>query len=225
LYAKNAFGVTGSFDFPTPFSQTGTMPIQSFYPEMIVHPALFSHAKPQVIAILGNAPEIVAEVLKHPSVNQVTCIGTHQQQNNDPRVTYPIAEPLAWLAHCQTAQFDIIIQTEAIENQLSHYHRPLKENGILVQPLQTYLFQLDSLTPLYQSVQQAGYQDCQLLNFPQPDHPYGWHTIMLLTKQPDLKRIREKDIYNRSFATRYYNYDTHRAALALPEFLREEVEL
>ena len=33
----------------------------------------------------------------------------------------------------------------------------------------------------------------------------------------------EKDIFNKSFSTRFYNLDVHKAAFALPEFMRIEL--
>jgi hypothetical protein len=47
---------------------------------------------------------------------------------------------------------------------------------------------------------------------------------MMATKCPIFPRIREKDIYNKTFVTRYYNFDTHKAACVLPEFVKEVSE-
>ena len=46
----------------------------------------------------------------------------------------------------------------------------------------------------------------------------------MATKRAAFKRVREKEIFNRPFTTRYYNYDVHKAALVLPEFMRSELE-
>lgn len=39
-------------------------------------------------------------------------------------------------------------------------------------------------------------------------------------KDADLSAFREQDAKAKAFATRYYNADIHRAALAEPEFMR-----
>lgn len=39
-------------------------------------------------------------------------------------------------------------------------------------------------------------------------------------KGADLSGFREQDARAKAFATRYYNADIHRAALAQPEFMR-----
>jgi spermidine synthase len=43
----------------------------------------------------------------------------------------------------------------------------------------------------------------------------------LARKDGDLAAFREHDAKAKPFATRYYNADIHRAALAQPEFMRE----
>lgn len=42
-------------------------------------------------------------------------------------------------------------------------------------------------------------------------------------KGGDLSGFRERGALSKSFKTRYYNADIHKAALAMPEFMREEL--
>lgn len=42
-------------------------------------------------------------------------------------------------------------------------------------------------------------------------------------KGADLNGFRERGAATKNFVTRYYNVDTHRGALAQPEFLHEEL--
>lgn len=42
-------------------------------------------------------------------------------------------------------------------------------------------------------------------------------------KGTDHNGFRERGAATKNFVTRYYNVDTHRGALAQPEFLREEL--
>lgn len=213
-----------------------------FYHEMLAHPALFSHATPKKVAIIGNSFGVLPEVLKHTSISHVACVSENHlldetiaqyftectSAKTDARVQYYKSNALTWLQENQTAEFDIIIQSQHSDNFLQehyqHYHRALGEEGILVQPCKSSLLQLKSLKPIYQNVKQAGFQDWQVLNFPQPSHAPGWRTIILATKRSAFKRVREKEIFNRPFATRYYNYDVHKAASVLPEFMRSELE-
>lgn len=213
-----------------------------FYHEMMAHPALFTHPQPKNVAIFGNHFGILQEVLKHPNVKQITCITTDNQlddtiakyfapfnaDRDNQRVTYHYSKPTLGLIQLGTASFDVIIQAnfdkECLLDHYQHYHRVLKPDGILVQPCQSSLWQLQTLKVITQNLQQAGFNNWQTLNFPQPSYPSGWRTVMMATKHPIFKRVREKDVFNRSFPTRYYNFDTHKAALAIPEFIKEELE-
>lgn len=213
-----------------------------FYHEMLAHPALFTHAAPKRVAILGHHFGVLDEVLKHPSVQEVTCIAAHNHLDEavaryfspllstrqDARVTMHFVDTQDGLSLCQPDTFDVLIHTShdhaMLQENFQRYQQVLHTDGILVQPCAASLLQLNTLKPIFQNMAQAGFHDRQTLNFPQPSYPMGWRTVLMATKQPRFQRIREKDIYNRAFTTRYYNFDTHKAALVLPEFARVENE-
>lgn len=210
-----------------------------FYHEMMSHPALFSHPHPKKIAITGAYYGILEEVLKHASVSEIWCVTDNKifdeiisryfsqfkQSSQDARVKFHRVPPMNWLMQGEAKSFDIIIQGHHAEGflqeQYQHYHQALHDDGILVQPCIASLLQFKTLKPVFLNMEQAGFHDWQTLNFPQPSYPGGFRTVVMAAKNPAVKRIREKDIYNRNFQTRYYNFDTHKSALALPEFARE----
>jgi len=213
-----------------------------FYHEMMAHPALFTHPHPQSIAIIGNCHGILLEVLKHSCVTQVHCINDNTQleeavsqyfpslvqAKSDPRVQYHFIDPQTWAKACIAETIDIVILGQhsdtCLREHYQYFYSALREDGILVQPCQSSFLHLHTLKPLFQNIQLAGFHDWQTLNFPQPSYPTGWRTTMMAMKRPTINRIREKDVFNRNFSTRYYNFDTHKAALALPEFMREEFD-
>jgi spermidine synthase len=84
---------------------------------------------------------------------------------------------------------------------------------------------VDNFKRLYQSLKDSGFDDLHVLHFPQPTQPLGSCTAILANRQGAFKRIREKDIFNKAFTTRYYNFDMHRAAMALPPFTRDALAL
>lgn len=213
-----------------------------FYHEMMTHPALFTHPQPQKIAIIGNTSGIAKEALKHKNIQEIHCVDSnkhlqdainqyfpHTLATDDTRVKHHTATSHAWLSECEPDQYDVIILSEQhddfLEADLSNCFKALKSDGILIQPCSASLLHLKTLKPFHQKIQQTKFTDWQMLNFPQPSHPSGWRVLMMTTKRPAFKRLREKDIFNRAFTTRYYNFDIHKAALVLPEFLREELEL
>ncbi len=213
-----------------------------FHHEMMTHPALFSHPKPEKVAIIGNRIGILQEVLKHPSVQEVTCITQpsiledvvseyfgDSYKVNDTRVYHETNTLQKWLAQAKNESFDVIILNENSDDFLTEYyqgyHRTLHTDGILVQACQANSLTSKTFKPLYQNIQHAGFSDWQFMHFSQPSFPKNLRTIMLATKRPTFKRVREIDVYNRPFKTRYYNFDVHKAALALPEFMRAELEV
>ncbi len=183
------------------------------------------------------------EVLKHSSVQHIDCVTNNAAldevishyfsflptvNSDDPRVHYHSQESQTWLKTIAANTFDLIIYSQPLETDLHKFFQPyylaMREQGIFVFPWLSSLFHLDSLKSLVQMIPLAGFHDWQTLHFPQPSYSMGWRTTVLAMKCNRMKRIREKDVFNRHFSTRYYNFDTHKAALAIPEFMRETLE-
>ena len=70
----------------------------------------------------------------------------------------------------------------------------------------------------------AGFQAMRTLTFPQPCYPTGWWSATLARKGVDLSDFRERGAEMKQFATQYYNVEIHKAALAMPEFLKAALE-
>lgn len=200
--------------------------------EMLVHTALFTHQKAVNIAIIGNhhIEGILAEVLKHASVRAVwqispTAVASHSQ---DPRFQIYAGTQMDWLASVKPESFDVIIipeKTTPLPPMIyQQYLNTLQSDGILIQQCES-LFNLLHLKVIFQAMKSAGFNDTQIVHFPQPSFPSGWFAATMAHKQGLFKRLREKEIYNKPFITRYYNFDVHKAALVLPEFMREELSL
>lgn len=191
------------------------------YHEMMAHVPLFAHRKPQNVAILNDFDQgIVQEVLKHPSVKQIWHINAKEvvSKNEDARVTYCNDQKFA------AGSLDAIIIADQPALDFHHYFTELHSDGILIQ-LCNSPFQLANLIMIRNQLKKAGFHDIQLLQFPQPSFTSGWRSAMMAIKHGTIRRPREKDIYNKTFTTQYYNLDVHRAAFALPEFMRLEWEI
>lgn len=195
------------------------------FQEMLAHSALFSHKNPRKIAILGLVHEgTLNEILKHTSVVEVQVIGLNDElSTHDSRLT-AINKPVQeWVLTAAKDQYDVCFVLEKSPSKmfLDYYHL-LHTDGILLQ-LNDSPFEVSSLKAIQKDLLSAGFSDVLSLNFPQPDFPTGWRSAFLVKKKGILKKIREKDIYNKNFSTEYYNFDVHKAALALPEFMRKEL--
>ncbi len=205
---------------PSPFLDDAII-----YQEMMSHPALFSHPHPYNVAIIGDEQSgIATEVLKHAEIQHLWHI-TQATENTHTQKTTICNDTLEnWLPITEESSLDILIIDETAKPQLfKQLFNLLRTDGLLIQQANSP-FEIQTLKTMQKEFADAGFLDIYFLNFPQPTFLTGWRTAILAKKDSHFRRIREKDIYNKSFTTRYYNFDAHKAALALPEFMREELE-
>lgn len=198
---------------------SNTTPEHAFiiFPEMMSHPVLFTHPNPKKIAIFGdNDNRIVQEVLKHGNVYEIY----HQNKLKpvqDTRIILSAAENI------DKNTLDVIINaTEATDSMLHNCFQLLHKDGILIQQSESP-FDLQQLKTLREQLQNTGFKDLQILCFPQPDFNTGWRTAFMALKHGIFKRVREKIVFNKPFKTQYYNFDIHKAATVLPEFMRNNI--
>lgn len=195
----------------------------TIFPEMMTHPVLFTHSHPKTMMILGDDDQhILREVLKHSNVLKIH----HEQPNNDPlndkRVHFYEKTSATWFTALNPHAIDIIINaTDPNQGEIKGLFDLLNHDGILIQQ-SVSPFEMNPLKSLITLLRQTGFSDLQLLNFPQPNYATGWRSIVMALKNGIFKRLREKVIYNKPFKTHYYNFDVHKAAAVLPEFMRHD---
>lgn len=215
------------------------------YHEMMCHPALFSHAHPKNIAIVGGGDcGTLQQVAKHSCVEQITQIEIDERVtrlseeyfpelctfNRDPRVTFVFSDAIDWVKHTPQNSLDIIIvdSTDPIGPAKGLFQKQfyldcwsaLTDNGLLIQQSESPLVHWESITkPMHKEMQSAGFNQTKTLFFPQPVYPTGWWSATMASKN-DLHLVRDTDAKNLPFDTKYYNYDIHLSAFALPSFLK-----
>ena len=197
--------------------------------EMLAHPAMFTHQKATQVAIIGGLQDGIAlEVLKHRTVEDLWQVAVPKIESIalDKRIFHFTGTEENWRKQCQPQSLDLIILPEKF-TQLSakiynDYFNLLRDDGILIQLGDSYFAPLD-LKSSCQTLLKSGFHDVQVLHFPQPSYPSGWRAAVMAIKTGAFKRVLETDVYNKPFVTRYYNYDIHKAALVMPEFMRAEL--
>jgi len=215
------------------------------YHEMMTHPALFTHIKPQDVVIIGGGDcGTLREVLKHESVQSAIQIDIDEQvtrlaevyfpelceSNHDPRADLLFADGINWIKEADDASADIIIidSTDPIGPAeglfgvgfVQQCYRVLRAGGILVQQSESPLIHQDLIKGIRNNMNSAGFMAMRTLGFPQPCYPSGWWSATLTYKgQGSLDDFRHQDALNKSFATSYYSADIHRGALSEPPFL------
>jgi len=241
IYDTEAFGHLMVIDGCTMVSQRENF----VYHEMMSHPALFTHDNPENVVIIGGGDcGTLREVLRHEKVKSTTQIEIDErvtrlaeqyfpelcEANNDSRAQFYFGDGIRWMQQAPANSIDIIIIdstdpigpaeglfTEAFYRDCYH---ALRGGGIIVQQSESPLYHLDILKTMHQSMRAAGFSTTRTLQFFQCIYPSGWWSCTLAAKDRNLDEMREDDINNRGFETRYYNVEIHRAAGILPEFVR-----
>jgi spermidine synthase len=216
-----------------------------FYHEMMSHPALYTHAAPKNVVIIGGGDcGTLREVLKHPGVETAVQCDIDEQvtrmaekwfpelceSNDDPRATLLFDDGVAYMKHCAPGSVDIVIvdstdpvgPAEGLFNKAFYdsCFAALREDGILVQQSESPLMLIELIKEMRAEMGKAGFQSFQTLPFPQPCYPTGWWSCTMARKAAGANfSFRERDARTDSLRTGYYSADIHRGAQALPPFV------
>lgn len=213
------------------------------YHEMMSHPALFTHPAPRRALVIGGGDcGTLREVLKHETVALAEQVELDERvtrvaekffphlcsSNGDPRVRFHFQDGIAWIAKAAPGTYDVIIvdSTDPVgpaaglfsEEFYRNCLKALGPTGILVGQSESPLFHPELIRSVQSAMRGAGFREVATLHFPQCTYPSGWWSATLACKDGSPVHFRETAA--KPFPTRYYNAAIHRAALALPEFLR-----
>jgi len=215
------------------------------YHEMLAHPVLFTHPAPRRVCIIGGGDcGTLREVLRHAEVEQALQIEIDErvtriaerffpeltETNDDARATLLFEDGIRWIQAAADRSLDVIIidSTDPVGPAEGLFtpefycdcHRVLSEGGLLVQQSESPLYHMDIIRGMVEDLRTAGFADLETLFFPQPIYPSGWWSATLASRDQPMPAFRAEAVDQRPFATHYYNAETHRAALAQPEFFR-----
>ena len=218
------------------------------YHEMMSHPALFTHARAKRVVIIGGGDcGTLREVLKHEEVEHAVQVEIDErvtrlaeqyfpelcEANNDPRAQLIFDDGIKYMAECEPDSIDLVIvdstdpvgPAEGLFNAAFYTScfKALRSGGIFVQQSESPMAHLALIKSMRSAMRTAGFQAVRTLTFPQPCYPTGWWSATLARKGADLSDFRERGAQTKQFPTRYYNAEMHKAALSMPEFMREEL--
>ena len=153
--------------------------------------------------------------------------------NADPRARLLFDDGTAWVVNAAPGTLDLIIvdSTDPVGPAVGLFTqgffesclRALAPGGLVIQQSESPLLHMDIPRRMYADLRGAGFADVKTLFFPQAVYPSGWWSATMARKAEAIGGFREEAVERRPFATRYYNADIHRAALAQPEFFRREI--
>lgn len=213
------------------------------YHEMMSHPVLYTHPHPRNVLIIGGGDcGTLKEVLRHEGVESAHQVEIDEQvtrlseiyfpelceSNNDPRASLVFDDGIQWVRDADPESLDVIIidSTDPVgpaEGLFSKdFYRDcfavLRPGGLIVQQSESPLLHTNILKDMYAAMRSAGYADVRTLQFPQPVYPSGWWSATMARKGESISGFREMDVTNKSFATKYYSGDMHKAAFVMPPF-------
>jgi len=241
IYATTDYGHLMVIDGCTMLSDRDNF----IYHEMLAHPALFSHRAPRRVAIIGGGDcGTLREVLRHRSINEAVQVEIDERvtrlaeqyfpeltaANKDPRARLRFEDGIAWVRAAPPERLDLIIvdSTDPVGPAEGLFSAPfyadclqaLGPGGLLVQQTESPLYHRELLGATRRAMCEAGFAAVKTLLFPLPIYPSGWWSATVACKDGPVDGFREGEVRERPFATRYYNAEVHRAAFAVPEFLR-----
>jgi len=244
IYETTDFGHLMTIDGYIMLSQRDNF----LYHEMLTHPVLYTHVNPKSVLIIGGGDcGTLSETLKHESVKSAVQVEIDERvtrlserffpelcrANNDPRARLIFGDGIKWVAESEPESYDIIIvdSTDPIGPAAGLFSEPfyrdcfraLRPGGIVAQQSESPLLHMKLISAMRKAMRNAGFSDFLTLNFPQCVYPSGWWSTTLAGKGASLRNIRDQDIADKSFATRYYNLAMHQACMAQPEFFRSEL--
>ena len=219
------------------------------YHEMMSHVAINAHAGPQNVVIVGGGDcGTLSEVLKHPEVRSATQVEIDERvtrlsekyfpelctRNDDPRATLFCGDGIQWMKDATPGSIDLIIidstdpvgPAEGLFGKRFYLDciKALKPDGMLVQQSESPLLHLELIGEMHAAMRQAGFARTHLFHYPQVIYPSGWWSGSIATKIDAPLRERLDDRALARLETRFYNAEIHRAAFALPKYVREALE-
>lgn len=245
IYETDTFGHLMTIDGCTMLSTRDNF----LYHEMMSHPVLNAHPCPKRVAIIGGGDcGTLNEVLKHGEVESAIQIEIDERvtrlaeryfpelcaRNDDPCAEFFFGDGIQWMKDAAPGSLDVVIidstdpvgPAEGLFGKQFYIDvlRALGEGGLMVQQSESPLLHLDLIRDMHAAMREAGFAQTHLLHFPQPIYPSGWWSAtMACTRAATLEeRLDARAIA--ALETRYYNASTHRAAFALPGYVREVLD-
>jgi spermidine synthase len=221
------------------------------YHEMISHVAMQSHPNPKRVLIIGGGDGGVArEMLRYPGVEEVVMVEIDGMvidaskeflpeiaaEFGNPRLTLHVADGIEYVTNCPDGAFDVAIidSTDPVgpaeglftDKFYRGVHRILKSDGLMVTQSESPRFNTAVFREIFDCYRGIYGQDkvsCYLAYI--PTYPSGMWSFSFSSKG-NYHPLNGFDAAKaEAFATqhklKYYNGDIHRAAFALPGFVKE----
>jgi spermidine synthase len=215
------------------------------YNEMITHVPLFSHPSPKQVLIIGGGDcGALTEVLKHPEVERCTMCEIDEMvveisKKHFPQLTSGLTDPRANVMFAdgkkfieETDQkFDLIILDlsdpvgPAADLFQKEFHQAcrarLNDDGIMVAQTESPYHNQETTRALHRNLGEV-FPLAKMYTCFMPIYPSALWSFAFCSHGLDPIADFDQNRYDKlNLETGYYNSETHRAAFALPQFIRK----
>lgn len=220
------------------------------YHEMVVHPALLTHNSPRRILIIGGGDGGVArELCRHECVEEVTVVEidelvvkacqrhlpTLSRGLSHPRVKLQIADGVKFASACSDNRYDVVIvdSTDPVgpakglfsRDFYRHARRILDDDGVLVAPAESPWHNARLFAEIFAChADTFGREHVFPYLITVPTYPSGLWSLLYSSKGRAHPLVGYDSAraagFTATHALRSYSADMHRAAFALPGYVK-----
>lgn len=218
------------------------------YHEMLAHVPLFAHPNPRRVLIIGGGDGgTLREVVKHPQVEEAVMVEIDEvvveqckihlpkvaSAFDHPKAELIIGDGLAYVNDAPDASFDVILvdSTDPVDAGVVLFtpefyaacHRVLRADGILVPQSDSIVYQPARVAGVGKMLREQ-FERVDFYTSIVPTYPGSLWAFAFASKGPhpveglDSERVAALDAQ-----LSYYHEDLHRAAFALPKYLRDQL--
>lgn len=223
---------------------------EAYYHEMIAHPAMLAHGKVRKVLIIGGGDGAsVREIVRHPEVEKVVMVEIdanvveaskeHLPQMaaafDHPKLELIIGDGIRYVSQAADESFDFVIvdgsdpvgPAEGLfsEEFYRNCRRILTPGGILITQGESPMFNASTFAELNACLKRVfPAEQVKTLLFHIPTYPSGIWSFQLGVNGPlDVTRPADPEAaerFTRENNLKYYNPEVHRAAFALPQYVK-----
>lgn len=224
------------------------------YHEIITHPAMLTHPNIKNVLVIGGGDGgTVRELLRHAQIEKVVMVEIDEKvveasklhlptlacEFGNPKLDLRIADGIDFVANCPAESFDLIIvdgsdpagPAEGLFSAefYTNVYRCLRPDGLLTLQSESPHFSAKAFAELHQCLEGIFGEDrthCYLAYI--PTYPTGMWGFNFASKG-DIHPLHnlddaKADAFAQAHNLKYYNAGVHRAAFALPTFVKNMLQ-
>lgn len=243
IFENNVFGKVMTLDDVVMLTEKD----EFTYHEMLVHPGMLAHPKPEHVLIIGGGDGgTLREVVKHSEVKEAWLCEIDEavinmskkhlpdvsQGFDSPKARLHVGDGIEFVRN-HADSFDVVIidSTDPVGFAEGLFRAPfyrgclkaLKEGGIFIQQTESPFYQMLPWRRIFKELNDV-FKNVHCYYAGVPMYPSGFWTFALASNTRDNIGDFDKDRAEALAGLRYYTPDMQKAAFSLPRFMVEELK-